>query len=121
MMNLNVYGKEIDIFDEQVCIYGIWIDQDIFNNELADFKFVFVDDEIDTLMERFANADEVDKENIKNDLEFLFSWRGCYAIFGIHVNKYMEIDNGDMLTIKEWAEELLDLHFELHPEDRKYL
>ena len=129
MMNLTLKnGLEINIFDEKLIINGIEIDENIFDSEMVDYKFVFVDQEIDDLLELIAEDNDVDNELIKRELKYLFSIRGRYALSSIDTDDYIDIENKDYidienekfvcgLTIEQWFQELLDLHLELHPED----
>ena len=113
-------GLEINIFAEKLSINGIEIDENIFDSEMVDYKVVFVEHEIDNLIEWIAEANEYDKKLMKEDLKYLFSIRGCYVLSSIDTNDYIDIENDEFvgnLTIENWFQELLDLHFELHPED----
>lgn len=102
----------------EVYINGILINEDIFNEEKADYRLIEREELINDLImwiEECGSDRESDKFLMKEDLKYLMDLKDYYIFSSISTNDYIA-KSDDFEGFKEICEEILKLNEELKNE-----
>jgi hypothetical protein len=78
---------------ENMVINSIEIDEIIFDNEISEYRYVEVENEIDILIDMISETEYYQRDIMKSDLKSLIDMSSEYVFTSISTNEFISIDS----------------------------